>query len=740
MTMDPGLQAFSEESGEMLEEIENILLKLEDDPDDSSLINELFRSVHTIKGAAGLFGFDNVVSFTHVTESVMMKVRDGELAVTSDLLNLLLSCRDHIMVLVDIALLDNAALDAETRRTDGQLSEKLNVFLGGDLKLMETETAKEVADVPEREVSSGNMQNSNWHISLRFKENVLCDGMDPLSFIRYLSTIGDIESLTTLYESLPPPAQMNPESCYLGFEISLRSEAKKEEIEEVFEFVQEDCVIHILPPHSHVDQFIQLIEELPEENLKLGEILKLSGALTERELQEALTEQASGEVEQPLIGDVVTAQHVVETEVVNAAVEKQKQVKASKARESQLIRVNAEKLETLINLIGELVISGAHTSLLAKKSKDLKLLESIGQMSQQVEEIRNAALGLRMVQIGETFNKFRRVVRELSKDLGKEINLVIEGADTELDKSVVDKIGDPLMHLVRNSIDHGIEAPEQRTAKNKPVVGELKLSARHESGSIVIEISDDGNGLNKEKILTKALEKGLIADNQSLTEAEIHNLIFKPGFSTAATVSNISGRGVGMDVVRTNIESLRGQVEVHSVAGSGSVFSIRLPLTLAIIDGFLVRVGHQSFIIPLDLIEECISSQDITQSLYKDGNTIELRGKVIPVIRLADIYGIQVESNEKPNNLNDNIVITHYGSKLVGLIVDELLGEYQTVIKPLGKIFQNLRGISGATILGSGEVGLIIEVPTLANYVQELQQNSFMANSEQQVNSSSLLH
>jgi two-component system chemotaxis sensor kinase CheA len=344
MDMDPGIQAFAEESHEMLEEIENILLKLEDEPDDSGLINELFRAVHTIKGASGLFGFDNVMHFTHTAESVMMRVRDGEIPVTPDLLNLLLSCRDHMLSLVDIALDDNGSLDTEVQVINDKLSAQLHVFMGDDIPQPEQSQSIEEA-VDETITSSENdVASSNWHLSLRFKEDVLRDGMDPLSFIRYMETIGDIEGLTVLSDNLPTAAEIDPESCYLGFEIELKTEAKKEEIEEIFEFVQEECVIHILPPHSHIEKYIKLINELPEENLKIGELLKLSGALTERELKEALQEQAEGE-EAALIGDVVVEQGVVETKVVTAAIAKQKQVKASKARESQLIRVNSEKLK-----------------------------------------------------------------------------------------------------------------------------------------------------------------------------------------------------------------------------------------------------------------------------------------------------------------------------------------------------------------------------------------------------------
>jgi two-component system chemotaxis sensor kinase CheA len=318
---------------------------------------------------------------------------------------------------------------------------------------------------------------------------------------------------------------------------------------------------------------------------------------------------------------------------------------------------------------------------------------------------------LRMVQIGETFNRFKRVVREVSKDLGKQIDLNISGADTELDKTLVEKISDPLMHLVRNSMDHGIESTEERIEAGKPENGTVNLSAFHESGNVVIEISDDGRGLSREKIFNKALEKGLIHEGQSLTNGEVYRLIFEPGFSTADSVTNLSGRGVGMDVVRRNIEALRGQVELESEPGKGTKMSIKLPLTLAIIDGFQVRVGDTQYIVPLDMVEECIELNEETSSTSNGGeNYINLRDEILPFVYLNEYFG--TDKDEHGVN-RDNVVVVQFGGKKAGFVVDELLGEHQTVIKPLGKIFQNLQGISGATILGSGEVAMIIDIPEL---------------------------
>ncbi|MFT6702377.1 MAG: two-component system chemotaxis sensor kinase CheA, partial [Pseudomonadales bacterium] len=362
--------------------------------------------------------------------------------------------------------------------------------------------------------------------------------------------------------------------------------------------------------------------------------------------------------------------------------------------------------------VGELVISSAHTELKAKQTEQAELLETAENLTRLVEEIRDATLSLRMVQIGDTFNRFKRVVRDISKELGKNVDLQISGGDTELDKTVVEKISDPLMHLIRNAMDHGIEKPNARTAVGKSETAVIKLEAYHDSGSIVLKISDDGAGLNPDILIAKAIENGLISAKQQLTAPEIQRLIFAPGFSTAKEVTNISGRGVGMDVVNKNIEALRGQISVDSELGIGTNFTIRLPLTLAIIEGFQVQVGKASYVIPLDLIEECI---ELDEQYAKKGEYVDLRGEVMPYLHLSEVFndGSDSDSNIDRKGKRDNIVVVQYAGQKAGLVVDELLGEHQTVIKPLGKIFQNLKGISGATILGSGEVAMIIDVPAL---------------------------
>jgi two-component system chemotaxis sensor kinase CheA len=727
-----GLQIFSEESSELLQQSEYILLKLEDEPHSDELINDLFRSIHTIKGSAGLFGFDDVVAFTHVAESVMGRLRDKEISFDDDLMGLLLDSRDQISKLV-AHVLDDAKLpiSGTLRKTGEGLIKKLDKYLTIEtpIELTSGSLTKTLTDIETGPGSadSERVANDYWHISVRFNRNVLADGMDPLSFLRYLNQIGHYVSMTTLLTELPLLEDINPEESYLGFEISLDSTGSKESIAEVFEFVREDCQLYILPPRSILSRYTALIDALPEENMAIGEILVASGALTKDELLEALEYQnihtitetidndnddALNIQSKPLLGDVLVEKNMTDISTVDAALKKQEKTKESKNAEQQTVRVNAEKLGDLINLVGELVISSAHTELKAKQTEQAELLETAENLTRLVEEIRDATLSLRMVQIGDTFNRFKRVVRDISKELGKNVDLQISGGDTELDKTVVEKISDPLMHLIRNSMDHGIEKPSVRTAVGKSETAVIKLEAYHDSGSIVIEISDDGAGLNPDILIAKAIENGLITAKQQLTPPEIHRLIFAPGFSTAKEVTNISGRGVGMDVVNKNIEALRGQISVNSEVGVGTGFTIRLPLTLAIIEGFQVQVGNASYVIPLDLVEECI---ELDEQQAKKGEYVDLRGEVMPYLHLSEVFndGSGSDRNIDRKGKRDNIVVVQYAGQKAGLVVDELLGEHQTVIKPLGKIFQNLKGISGATILGSGEVAMIIDVPAL---------------------------
>lgn len=702
--MDEIQQAFVVEGRELLQMMEDNLLHMEHSGGDTETINAIFRAAHTIKGGAGVIECKFVVEFTHVLENVLDEMRAGVIVPDRELIEVLLACADQLSALMG-CVENNSEPDDELDKTSLALREKLQRYLGA--------TRHDVA-LAEPQVQSsggGQMETDNWHISLRFGADVLRKGMDPASFLRYLTEFGQIIHLTTLPDAMPDADDMDAESCYLGFEISYQSTADKSQIENVFAFVSDDCQVHIWPPHSKLADFISAIETLPEDTMRLGEILVMCGALTQNELELALSSQADridDASDQPKIGDLLVNQGVVTAEVVEAAAVKQGKVADKKNLESQLIRVQASKLDQLIDLVGEMVIASAGANMLARKNGDTALLESTSVISMLVEQIRDSALQLRMVQIGETFNRFQRVVRDTSRELGKDIELLISGSDAELDKSVVEKLGDPLMHLVRNALDHGIEATDVRLARGKPARGTLRLNAYHESGGIAIEITDDGAGMNRERILAKARERELISASQVLTDSEIFALIFEPGFSTAEKITNISGRGVGLDVVKRNIAALRGTIEVESREGQGSTFRIRLPLTLAIIDGFLVGVGRASYVIPLGTVVECIELSEHDRADTYRHQYINLRGEVLPFVRLREQFDVSEQGGKR-----ENIVVVHHAGQKIGLVVDELMGEFQTVIKPLGSIFKHIKGIGGSTILGSGEVALILDVQSL---------------------------
>lgn len=718
MELDAARSALVQEARELLAAMESALLGIESEGSASSdAINAIFRAAHTIKGSAGLFALDSIVSFTHVTESVLDRVRQGKLEMDGPMVSLMLESGDYIGALINAVEhgTENEEPDPVTRAS---IVERLNLALGTPLggavavspaptSTAATTTTQEV----ELDGPGGRVASDAWHISLRFDEGVLRNGMDPISFIKYLATLGRIAHLHTLTDKVPESGDFDPEACYLGFEIDLESQADRTAIEGTFEFVREDADIQIIPPQAKIAEYIRLIESMPESPQRLGELLVKGGALTEGELELILSRQRNQQASNKPIGTLLVEDQVVPGVVVAAALHKQKATTEKHVQEQRVIKVDVSRLDALINLVGELVISGAGARMLATRRKDAELDEIAQTLGKLVEGIRDAALSLRMVQIGEVFQRFPRVVRDIAKDLGKQVDLVITGAETELDKSMVEKLGDPLMHIVRNSLDHGIETAADRVNAGKPVTATLRLNAFHESGSIVLEVSDDGRGLNRARIRNKAIERGIITDDQVLSDQEICNLVFEAGFSTAEQVTNLSGRGVGMDVVRRNIESLRGEVEMRSVEGEGTTARIRLPLTLAIIDGFQVQVADAIFVIPLDMVVECV---DISgQAQHHD--IIDLRGEPLPYVRLRQLF----ELPPTPAHVRENIVVVQFGSQRAGIVVDKLLGELQAVIKPMGKLFRGMRAIGGSTILGDGHVALILDIPQLIKLTSE---------------------
>ena len=717
MNMEQALQAFIAESGELLEDMERALLGVLQEDDPSDAVNAIFRAAHTIKGSAGLFGLDFIVDFTHVAESVLDKVRDGAIVLDESVVALLLACGDHTGRLVAAAAAGQTEADAQLLADARPLLEGLNHLLAdasGGLQAAATAHAAPDAmaampaggSPPPLQALPAGRAPDHWHISLRFGKDVLRNGMDPISFLRYLNKLGTITAIAALPDELPGLAEMDAESCYLGFEIALRSNATKAAIEGTFEFVLDDCVVHILPPDSEVSRYIDLIDALgprsDDGTLRLGEILVHCGSLTRRELNEALQLQHSGAAE-PL-GQLLVEQRRVQQPVVEAALVRQKQIKDTRSADHQSVRVDAEKLDRLVDLVGELITATATATQAGRHVQNVALQEAHSTLNGLVQEIRDSALQLRMVRIGATFNRFQRMVHDVSREIGKDIVLQVRGEDTELDKTVIEKIADPLTHLVRNSMDHGIEPAAVRAERGKPAWGTVSLNAYHDSGSIVIEVGDDGGGLSRERILAKAVERGLVDAGKTLTDEEVYNLVFEPGFSTAEQITNLSGRGVGMDVVKRNITALRGTVTLDSRPGLGTKTTVRLPLTLAIINGFQVAVGRSVFVLPLEAIEECIEFREDSGHDYT-----ELRGRVLPFIRLRTLFHVPGAAGSR-----QSIVVVREGSQRFGLIVDRLLGEAQAVIKPLAQMFAHLQGISGSSILGTGEVALILDIPALA--------------------------
>ncbi|MGQ0710945.1 MAG: chemotaxis protein CheA [Rhodoferax sp.] len=702
------LPAFISEAAEQIASIETLLLELETQPEDRELLDALFRCAHTVKGSAGLFGLERVVEFTHHVESLLDRMRDGAVALTPAISTLLLQCNDQIRFLVDTAL-DEAADSAPQQQERSALVTQLHALTHGADASAPADSADPAHSAPD---AGGDRSARVWSIQARFGVDTFRNGMDPLSIARYLAGMGQVLGLRCLLDAVPPLQQIDPESCHLGFAMELQSNASREDIEGAFSFVADDCTLQVHGGPSQQEQFLRAIEEVAQ-TPRLGDMLVQVGAISVDKLAEVVQQQQQ-HAPQARIGDLLQTQAGVSAPVVAAALAQQQKLREHAAStEERYIRVQADRLDAVINLLGELVIAGAGATMLARASRQVHLLEANLQMNALIEEVRNGTLALRMVPVGETFNRLRRVVRDTAASLGKEVHFEIVGGEAELDKSMVEKIADPLMHLVRNALDHGLENAQERVAAGKAAQGRLVLSAQHEAGAILIRIEDDGRGIDRQRVLQRAWDKGLVEPGVVPSDDAIQMLIFEPGFSTAEQVTNLSGRGVGMDVVRRNIEALRGSIRLLNRPGQGLMVEIRLPLTLAIIDGFMVGVGRSKFVLPLEGVVEVIEAAG--RDVRVDGcgrHCLELRGAMLPVVRLRALYHIESQHAERVS-----VVVVHSTRGPYGIEVEALLGQHQTVIKPLGRLFKSVRGISGSSILGSGEVALILDVNALGELV-----------------------
>lgn len=676
---------YRQEAEERLAEIEETVLELEENPEDHEAINRLFRAVHTIKGSGSMFGFNEIADFSHHLETALDKVRNGTLAITKGLIDLILKSRDHINEMLNS--------DEAGRQFDKEEGGRIIAALGRLLP----EEGKAVLSSAHAGISHPEAEKeTTYRIRFRPGLTLFSNGADPMPLFDELRTVGEC-LITPLIKDVPALDDLDPEQCFLSWDIILTARTDINTIKDVFIFVEDNCELAI----DVIDR-----EGEPDEDKRLGEILVDRKDLAGKEIDQALNKQKK-------LGELLVESKLTDKETVASALVEQCQVKTVRDKRLQevkasSIRVAAEKLDMLVDLVGELVTTQARLSQFSLNQGNQELLSIAEEVESLTAELRDNTMSIRMMPIGTTFGNLKRLVRDLSSELGKEIDLVAEGADTELDKTVIERLSDPLMHIIRNSIDHGIESPENRMESEKPRKGTILLKAEYKGAYVVITIEDDGGGLRAEAIRAKAVEKGLIPKGSEVSEKEAFNLIFAPGFSTAEAVSSISGRGVGMDVVKKTMDSLRGSIEVESSKGKGTIIRLKLPLTLAIIEGLLVTIGPGHYVIPLAAVEECVElNQKILESSH-GSNIMNLRGEIVPYIRLRERFGI---TEGKPGL--EHIVITDVHEKRVGFVVDNVVGGHQTVIKPLGPAFKHMKNLSGATILGDGTLALILDVNTL---------------------------
>ena len=678
--IDAHKKAFIEEAKELLSELEISLLEIEKNPNDKELIARIFRALHTIKGSSGMFGYDDITMFTHDIETVYDYIRNGNLQVTKSIVDLTLEACDQISLMLKNDG-GSEVNETVTKRIISSFRNIVSEFNNGNKETAASEKKKNAADV-----TSTLKSGKTFFIKFVPFENIFQTGTNPVMLIREIKSLGEIIVIGN-YSNVPLLENINPEKCYASWEIILKTGHGVDAIKDIFIFVEDECELKI----EEIDTLGKLENETDFKDFK--NLLIDVSAKRLPDIKYLLTEfqNSSSQVELNIKSDKKNPKE-------NSELHREGDSVSS-------IRVNSDKLDELVNLVGELVTVQARLSQMASSYND----SNIASVSEEVERItwslRDSTLNIRMLPIGTTFSKFKRLVRDLSKELGKEVDITTDGAETELDKTVIEKLNDPLIHIIRNCVDHGIETPETREKAGKSRSGWIQLSAKQAGGNVLIEISDDGAGLNRDAIKEKAVKLGMIAENTELSDHEIYSLIFSAGFSTAKKITNVSGRGVGMDVVRRAIEGLRGTIAVTSKNGEGTTISLKLPLTLAIIDGLLVKIENDHYILPLSSVEECIelTKSDIDKAHGR--NIVNIRGGIVPYINLRNKFML---TTERPDI--EQVVVAKINNNRIGFVVDNVFGQHQTVLKSLGKYYKNVEGVSGATILGDGTVALILDL------------------------------
>ncbi|MFP4484154.1 MAG: chemotaxis protein CheA [Spirochaetaceae bacterium] len=729
-------ESFKEEAYELLNDLEGDLLELEENPGSAEEISSVFRSMHTIKGSAAMFGFQHISEFAHDIENRLDEVREGELEVSQELIDLILKARDHIRLLLeeddpppkDLKDVSAAILEEVHRLAGPQPDRSITVPREppGDLDSIGAEEAAAESGAPGAPGPSGEPSRSfgptdekalpveeldhrvTYRVEFRPNRDIYLSGSRPLLLLQELSELGDY-SAVPYTDKIPPLDELDPESCLISWDAFVTTTKPQDALEDIFLFVQDTADVRITVADEFADE-----EDAP--SLRIGEILRSRGAA-----DELVIEQVAGR--QRRLGELLVEKGV-DPHAVEGALREQQHV--SRARErahedlaSSSIRVNAEKLDDLVDLVGELVTLQARLSQTAAEMERADLTSVAEGVERLTNELRDSTMSIRMVPIGTTFSRFRRVVRDLGQELGKEVEMVTSGGETELDKTVIDRLNEPLVHIIRNAIDHGVESPDVRERAGKPRKGTLSFSAEHVGASVVIRVADDGKGFNPQSIIDHARAQGLLDAGADVGEQEAYQLVFQPGFSTVDSVTSVSGRGVGMDVVKREIEGFGGSVSVESEAGAGSAIVLTIPLTLAIIDGLLVRVADESYVFPLSAVEECIELGEEVRSRNGRQDIINNRGEVLPYVRLRSIFDF-AESEETI----EQVVVVNSPAGKVGYVVDEIIGDFQTVIKNLGKLYRDIEGISGATILGDGSVAFILDIQRLSEIVARSQHNA----------------
>lgn len=688
--MEKQINIYREETHELIGELEASLLDLEEDPGDATLIDRVFRALHTIKGSGAMFGFENISNFTHHVETVFDRVREGELVVEKKLIDLTLAASDQIKRMVDEKEVEFKVID-----------EIMQAFH----RMIPQPASK--AKTTRRDVSRDSCQGDqmvSYRIRFRPAPSILEFGANPILILDELRELGECRVVVQT-QDVPDLENLDPQTCQMYWDIILTTACDVNVIQDVFIFVEDQCELII----DVIDEAGNL--EYEADYKKLGQILLERGDVNTSELQEALGLQKR-------VGQLLVETRMVHPDAVESALAEQQHVKRMRRAHTETsaassIRIASEKLDRLVDLVGELVTVQARLSQKANVWQDADLLTISEEVERLSSDLRENTMSIRMLPIGTTFSKFKRLVRDLSAELGKDVALAAKGGETELDKTVIERLGDPLVHIIRNSIDHGIETPEQRIQAGKPHRGVVTLSAEHSGAHVLITIADDGRGLDKHAIRSKAIEKGLLAPDAAIDENELFAFILEPGFTTAGNVSDLSGRGVGMDVVKRGVDTLRGSVEIKSAEGRGAAITLKLPLTLAIIDGLMVKIGADPYVMPLSSVEECIelTPEDVQNDHGR--NIVNLRGKIVPYIRLRELFRLDGEGPDI-----EMIVITEVDGDRVGFVVDHVLGEHQTVIKGMGRAYKSTRCISGATIMGDGSVALILDLPELVGLAE----------------------